>query len=86
LGLNLAQNKTIDAVKWLAANYPTTSYVIPAHVERAGCGLSGGAWNIAVFRDINDNGPTVAFAFEGIPGHEKETGHSTCLPPSIAFR
>jgi hypothetical protein len=73
LGLNLAHNKTIDAVKWLTANYPTTSYVIPAHVERAGCGLTGGAWNIAAFRDINDNAPNVAFAFEGSPGHEKST-------------
>lgn len=74
LGLNKRHNKTIDGVKWMQANYPTTGYIVPAHVERAGCGLTGGAWNIAAFRDINDNGPTVAFGFEGIPGHEKETG------------
>jgi hypothetical protein len=74
LGLNKLHNKTIDGVKWMQANYPTTGYIVPAHVERAGCGLTGGAWNIAAFRDINDNGPTVAFGFEGIPGHEKETG------------
>lgn len=74
LGLNKRHNKTVDAVKWMQANYPTTGYIVPAHVERAGCGLTGGAWNIAAFRDINDNGPTVAFGFEGIPGHEKETG------------
>lgn len=71
LGLTSAHNKTIDAVKWLAANYPTTSYVLPAHVERAGCGV--GAWSIAAFRDMNDNAPTVAFGFEGIPGHEKSS-------------
>jgi hypothetical protein len=74
LGLNKLHNKTVDAVKWMQTNYPTTSYVIPAHVERAGCGLTGGAWNIAAFRDINDNAPTVAFGFEGVPGHEKSSG------------
>ena len=73
LGLNAAHNKTIDGVKWMQANYPTTGWIVPAHVERAGCGLTGGAWNIAAFRDINDNGPTVAFGFEGIPGHPKDT-------------
>lgn len=69
LGLNSLHNKTIDAVKWMQKNYPTTGYIIPAHVERAGCGVGG--YSIAAFRDMNDNGPTVAFGFEGIPGHEK---------------
>jgi hypothetical protein len=69
LGLNLLHNKTMDAVKWMQANYPNTGYIIPAHVERAGCGVGG--WSIAAFRDMNDNGPTVAFGFEGIPGHDK---------------
>jgi hypothetical protein len=71
LGLSAAHNKTIDAVKWMQANYPTTGWIIPAHVERAGCGVN--AWSIAAFRDMNDNGPTVAFGFEGIPGHEKSS-------------
>ncbi len=69
LGLNKRHNRTIDAVKWMQANYPTTGYIVPAHVERAGCGVGG--WSIAAFRDMNDNGPTVAFGFEGIPGHDK---------------
>ncbi|MBT1076750.1 hypothetical protein [Geobacter grbiciae] len=69
LALNALHNKTIDAVRWMQANYPATSWIIPAHVERAGCGVN--AWSIAAFRDMNDNGPTVAFGFEGIPGHEK---------------
>ncbi len=69
LGLNAKHNKTIDAVKWMQRNYPTAGYIIPAHVERAGCGVGG--YSIAAFRDMNDNGPTVAFGFEGIPGHEK---------------
>jgi hypothetical protein len=71
LALNAQHNKTIDAVKWMQANYPTTGWIIPAHVERAGCGVN--AWSIAAFRDMNDNGPTVAFGFEGIPGHEKSS-------------
>ena len=71
LALSAAHNKTIDAVTWMQNNYPTTGWIIPAHVERAGCGVN--AWSIAAFRDMNDNGPTVAFGFEGIPGHEKSS-------------
>ncbi len=69
LGLNAAHEKTLDAVRWMQAKHPTTGWIIPAHVERAGCGVN--AWSIAAFRDMNDNGPTVAFGMEGIPGHEK---------------
>jgi len=81
LGLNARHNKTIDAVKWMQANFPNTGWITPAHVERAGCQV--GAWSIAAFRDMNDNGPTVAFGFEGIPGHEKsgnrgEFGSGAC--------
>lgn len=69
LGLSKYHNKTVDAVRWMQANYPGSGYIIPAHVERAGCGVGG--WSIAAFRDMNDNGPSVAFGFEGIPGHDK---------------
>jgi len=81
LGLNAQHEKTMDAVRWMQANYPKTGWVIPAHVERAGCGVN--AWSIASFRDLNDHGPDVAFGFEGIPGHEKspnrgEFGTGSC--------
>ncbi|MDD5761494.1 MAG: hypothetical protein PHP88_03175 [bacterium] len=81
LGLNALHNKTIDGIKWMQAHYPKTGYIIPAHVERAGCGVGG--YSIAAFRDMNDNGPTVAFGFEGLPGHDKasnrgELGASAC--------
>jgi hypothetical protein len=81
LGLSPQHEKTMDAVRWMQANYPTTGWIIPAHVERAGCGV--GAWSIASFREMNDEGPTVAFGFEGIPGHEKsvnrgELGGGAC--------
>ncbi|MFA7061931.1 MAG: hypothetical protein WC156_14080, partial [Pedobacter sp.] len=69
LGLNLLHNKSLDAIKWMQANHATDGYITPAHVERAGCGA--GAWSLAAFRDLNDNGPSVFFGFEGIPGHEK---------------
>lgn len=69
LGLNAKHNKTIDGVKWMQSHYPKTGYIIPAHVERAGCGVGG--YSIAAFRDMNDHGPTVAFGFEGLPGHDK---------------
>lgn len=71
LGLDKFHNKSLDAVRWMQANYPTTGYIIPAHVERAGCGVN--AWSIAAFRDLNDNGADVFFGFEGIPGHEKSS-------------
>lgn len=81
LALNKQHEKTMAAVRWMQANYPTTGWIIPAHVERAGCGV--GAWSIAAFRDMNDAGPTVAFGMEGIPGHEKsgnrgEFGTGSC--------
>jgi hypothetical protein len=69
LGLNAAHEKSLDAVRWMQDNYPKTGWIIPAHVERAGCAVN--AWSIAAFRDLNDNGPTVFFGMEGIPGHEK---------------
>lgn len=81
LGLSPAHEKTLDAVKWMQQNHPWTGWIIPAHVERAGCGVN--AWSIASLRDINNFGPSVAFGFEGIPGHEKssnrgEFGSGSC--------
>ena len=81
LGLSRLHNKAIDAIKWMEANYPETGYIVPAHIERKGCGdidpVSGSldsGYSIAAFRDMNDNGPDVAFGFEGLPGHSKSSG------------
>jgi hypothetical protein len=72
LGLNATHQKAIDAVKWMEANYPKTSYAVPAHIERKGCGGVGNpGYTIAAFRDMNDAAPDVAIGFEGIPGHQK---------------
>ena len=81
LGLSNLHEKAIDAIKWMEANYSGTGYIVPAHIERKGCGdvdpgngsLDSG-YSIAAFRDMNDNGPDVVFGFEGLPGHSKESG------------
>ncbi|MDR2810124.1 MAG: hypothetical protein LBB84_06155 [Tannerellaceae bacterium] len=57
--------KMLEALEWLQANYPKTSWVIPAHPDRQG------KWTISDFRDGNTAAPDVFFGFEGIPGHQR---------------
>ncbi len=66
--------KTVEGVKWMAANYPKTSYYIPAHLERAGAFNPNGnnGFNIEHLRNFNNAGPTVAFGFESMPGHQAD--------------
>ncbi|HRZ96636.1 MAG TPA: fibronectin type III domain-containing protein [Paludibacter sp.] len=64
--------KTIEALTWLNANYPTTSYLVPAHPERKQ--QTSGGYTIASFRDMNNAAPTVCFGFESMPGHQKDGG------------
>ena len=63
--------KTVEAVKWMAANHPNASYYVPAHLERAGpfnpAGNNG--YNIEHLRNFNNAAPNVAFGFESQPGH-----------------
>ncbi len=79
LALNTQHEKTMDAIDGCR---PTIRHRwIFRPTSRGGCGV--GAWSIAAFRDMNDAGPSVAFGFEGIPGHEKsgnrgEFGTSAC--------
>ncbi len=63
--------KTVEAVKWMAANHGAGSYYIPAHLERAGPFNTAGSngFNIEHLRDFNNAGPGVAFGFETQPGH-----------------
>ncbi len=71
--------KAVQAVKWLQDNYARTSYAVFAHVERkqppiaryVGTGSVG--YNISDFRDFNNAAPDVAFGFESMPGHQKES-------------
>lgn len=57
--------KALAGVKWLADNYPESSYCIINHPSRM---LS---YSITDFRAFNDLAPRVAFGFEGIPGHQR---------------
>jgi acid phosphatase type 7 len=61
--------KALEALTWLQTNYPTQSWVIPAHPERYRYTGSTG-WNIEHFRDLNNVAPDVFFGFESIPGHQ----------------
>ena len=64
--------KTVEGIKWMAANYPRTSYYVPAHLERAGAFNPNGnnGFNIEHLRDFNNAAPDVAFGFESMPGHQ----------------
>jgi len=64
--------KTLEALAWLNTNYPTTSYLVPAHPERKA--QASGGYTIAAFRDMNNAAPTVCFGFESMPGHQKDAG------------
>jgi hypothetical protein len=67
--------KAVEAVEWLQWQYPRTSYVVWAHIERKGTwnknkGGNNTGYNVENFRDFNNAGPDVAFGFEGQPGHQ----------------
>lgn len=74
---NAGHQKSVQAVAWLQANGPLTSYYVPTHTERAGAFNPTGSagWNIEHFRDFNNAGPTVAFGIEA-PGHFADDTHS----------
>jgi hypothetical protein len=63
--------KTVEAMKWMAAFHPTTSYYVPAHLERAGPFNPDGnnGFNVEHLRNFNNAAPAVAFGFETQPGH-----------------
>jgi hypothetical protein len=64
-------NKTLEALKWMAANHPTGSYYVPAHLERAGPFNTAGSngFNVEHLRNFNNAAPQIAFGFETQPGH-----------------
>jgi hypothetical protein len=69
--------KAVAAAKWMQRNYPFTSYMVPAHIERKGAWNKDKAyntgWNVEHFRDLNSAAPTVCFGFEGQPGHQADS-------------
>jgi hypothetical protein len=68
---NAGHLKTLEALKWMAANHSNGSYYVPAHLERAGPFNTAGSngFNIEHLRNFNNTAPTVAFGFESQPGH-----------------
>lgn len=64
-------NKTLEGLKWMAQNAPTTSYYVPAHLERAGQFNPDGnnGYNVEHLRNFNNAAPNTAFGFESQPGH-----------------
>jgi hypothetical protein len=64
-------NKTLESLKWMAANHPDTSYYVPAHLERAGVFNPDGnnGFNVEHLRNFNNAAPKVAFGMETQPGH-----------------
>jgi hypothetical protein len=64
-------NKTLEALKWMAAFHGTASYYVPAHLERAGPFNTAGSngFNVEHLRNFNNTAPNIAFGFETQPGH-----------------
>ena len=69
---DLGHRKTIEGIKWLKEKAPTTSYFVPAHLERAGVYNPTGnrGFNIEHLRNFNNTAPNIAFGFESMPGHQ----------------
>ena len=79
---NRGHNKTVEAVKWMAAFHPDTSYYVPAHIERAGPFNPNGnnGFNIEHIRNFNNAGPRVAFGMETQPGHGASSERGEYFP------
>jgi len=69
---DLGHRKTLEGLKWLKEKAPTTSYFVPAHVERAGKydPIANRGFNIEHLRNFNNLAPNIAFGFESMPGHQ----------------
>lgn len=80
---NVAGNheKSVRAIEWLAANFPTTSYAVHAHTERQGAYVSteDRGYNVEHIRDWHNaglldaakpQGESLAFGTESQPGHQ----------------
>lgn len=74
--------KTLEAVKWMAANHGRASYYVPAHLERAGPfnPLGNNGYNVEHLRNLNNAAPHVAFGFETQPGHGASENRGEYLP------
>ena len=80
-------NKTVEAVKWMAAFHGNGSYYIPAHIERAGPFNPNGnnGFNVEHIRNFNNAAPRVAFGMESQPGHGASSDRGEYAPRRNAF-
>jgi hypothetical protein len=64
--------KTMEGIRWMKEKAPTTSYFVPAHVERAGKydPVGNRGFNIEHLRNFNNVAKDIAFGFESMPGHQ----------------
>lgn len=76
---NEGHAKAIEAIGWLKARYPMTSWVIPAHPDRKS------RWTAADFRQMNDLAPTVCFGFEAMPGHQRSADRGEYAPRNNTY-
>ncbi|MBO9683051.1 MAG: hypothetical protein J7502_10355 [Flavisolibacter sp.] len=69
---------TAAAIQWLMKHHRYNSWAFVAHPER------GGDVKVGDLRHFNNAGPDVAFGFEGIPGHQKNTLRAIFYPQHAA--
>jgi hypothetical protein len=76
---DLGHTKILEGIKWMQAVAPTTSYFVPAHLERAGAYVATDSkgFNIEHLRDFNNTAPAIAFGFESMPGHGAESSRGS---------
>ncbi len=76
---NLGHLKTLEGIKWMNEKAPTTSYFVPAHLERAGAYNPSGnnGFNVEHLRNFNNAAPKVAFGFESMPGHQADAARGS---------
>lgn len=79
---DLGHRKTLEGIKWMNEKAPTTSYFIPAHLERAGFydPVGNRGFNIENLRNFNNTAPNVAFGFESMPGHQASDARGEYAP------
>jgi hypothetical protein len=61
---------------------PTTSYFVPAHLERAGVYFANNnrGFNVEHLRNFNNAAPDIAFGFESMPGHQASENRGEYAP------
>jgi hypothetical protein len=79
---DLGHRKTVEGIKWMKEKAPTTSYFVPAHLERAGIynPIGNNGFNIEHLRNFNNTAPDIAFGFESMPGHQASAQRGEYAP------